>query len=1098
MPSDIRSFFGGGGGGAKPVAKGAGAESGKKDTSSKQTPRQRGRPRKVVSDDDEDEEPIVQTQSKKSSTPKAKKVVKAPAEEEITSSAYFASSRPDRTKSTPTKSKTSNVNGTVRTPSKTTNGEAPTSSRRSSRRTAAKNYAEDDAENPTTVVNDDEAGNDDIFNDFKSRKVDDDYEEGSDEDNPVPPKRKNNTSNQHSRKPKPQDDEDDDVEVAPITTYDDPGDRKKTATAAPSGRKRKSKDLEEAEDDDFLDDDDDATPKRKSRKTATTTSKQPRASGKKEVREESKEIQDILANIPCVRAPTPPPRDENKKYTFKPGGGNANVAPPAGTAEIPVGAENCLAGLTFVFTGVLNSLGREEGQNLVKQYGGKVTGAPSRKTNYVVLGQDAGPKKLETIQKLGIKTIDENGLFELIKRLPANGGDGKAAEAYAEKQAKEEAKIRKEAEEMERREKERQQEAARAAKAAAPRTGAPVSSAKPQKPKSDDRLWVDKYAPDSISSVCGNKSAVEGLQRWLRNWPNSAKSNFKRAGPDGKGIFRAALLHGPPGVGKTTAAHLVAKLEGYDIVESNASDTRNKKLLEQSLVGVLDTTSLLGYFAGDGKKVDPSKRKLVLIMDEVDGMSAGDRGGVGALAAVAKKTNIPMILICNERNLPKMRPFYQVTAEFQLRRPTTDMIRGRVATILFREGMRLPPPIMNALIEGCNGDIRQIINMISTIKLDNKELDFNDTKALSKAWEKHVILKPWDIVGKILRPQMFAASSKATLNDKTELYFNDHEFSYLMLQENYLKTQPSLASSYHGKERDMKLLELFDNAASSISDGDLVDRMIHGSQQQWSLMPVHAIFSFVRPASYVYGNFTAQVGFAGWLGQNSKQGKLSRFLKEIQGHMRLRANADRHEVRQQYLPALWDKTIGTLQGEGKEAVQDVIDFMDSYYLTKDDFDAMLELGVGPKDMEKVKIDATTKSAFTRTYNAQSHPMPFVKASNVLGFAKGGAAKKEKPDLEEAVDDSEPDEILGPDVEPAEEDEDEELDLKKDKYIKAPKKKSTTAAAGGAKGKGKRKKAGQDDGDAGDGDGDGDSAEEPKKKRATGGGGRGGRKGKGKA
>ncbi|EXJ77239.1 replication factor C subunit 1 [Capronia epimyces CBS 606.96] len=1083
MP-DIRSFFGGGGGGAKAAAKGVGSEATKKNIStSKQNSKQRGRARKVVSDDEDDDE-VVETKPKKSSTPKAKRIVKEPVEEEITSSAYFASSKASRSKSTPIKTKAANANGTANSPSKTTNAETPSSGRRSTRKTTMKNYTEDDAEIPNTVLQDDSEGHDDIFNDFKSRKVDDDYEEGSDADVLMPQKKNNKAANGNAKKPLP-DEDDDDVEVAEIPIYDRPGDRKKRS-AAPSNRKRKSKDLDEDEDNDFLDDGD-ATPKKKPRKTTATTSTRPRAPAKKEEREESKEIQDILSSIPTVRAPTPPPRDENKKFTFQPGGGNASVAPPAaGTAEIPVGAENCLTGLTFVFTGVLNALGREEGQNLVKQYGGKVTGAPSKKTSYVVIGSDAGPKKLETIQKLGIKTINEEGLFELIKRLPANGGDGKAAEAYAEKQAKEDAKIRKEAEEMERREKERQQEAAKVAKAAAARTGASVPADKSQGRKVDDRLWVDKYAPDSLSSVCGNKSAVEGLQRWLRNWPNNAKSNFKKAGADGKGIFRAALLHGPPGVGKTTAAHLVAKLEGYDIVESNASETRNKKLLEQGLTGVLDTTSLLGYFAGDGKKVDPSKKKIVLIMDEVDGMSAGDRGGVGALAAVAKKTHIPMILICNERNLPKMKPFYHVTAEFQFRRPTTDMIRGRIATILFREGMKLPPPIMNALIEGCNGDIRQIVNMISTIKLDNKDLEFSDTKAMSKAWEKHVILKPWDIVSKILRPQMFAPSSTATLNDKTELYFNDHEFSYLMLQENYLKTQPSLAASYHGKERDMKMLELIDNAASSISDGDLVDRMIHGSQQQWSLMPVHAIFSFVQPASFVYGNLNGQVSFAGWLGQNSKQGKLSRFIKEIQGHMRLRANADRNEVRQQYLPALWDKTVGTLQNEGKEAVQDVIDFMDSYYLTKDDFDAMLELGVGPMDQEKVKLETATKATFTRLYNSQSHPMPFVKASNVLGVAKG-AGPKEKPDLEEAVDESEPDEVL--DVE-AEEAEDEALDLKKDKYIKAPKKKST--AAGGAKGKGKRKKDGED------ADGD-DSEEPPKKKRASGGGGGGGgRKGKGRA
>ena len=333
------------------------------------------------------------------------------------------------------------------------------------------------------------------------------------------------------------------------------------------------------------------------------------------------------------------------------------------------------------------------------------------------------------------------------------------------------------------------------------------------------------------------------------------------------------MLHGPPGIGKTTAAHLAAKLEGYDIVESNASDTRSKRLVETGLRGVLDTTSLLGYFAGDGKKVDADKKQLVLIMDEVDGMSAGDRGGVGALAAVCKKTNIPMILICNDRKLPKMRPFDNVTYDLPFRRPTVDQIRTRIMTICYREKLKIPPPVINALIEGSHSDIRQVINMLSTAKLDQEAMDFDQGKQMSKSWEKHVILKPWDIVSKILGGGMFAPSSKATLNDKIELYFNDHEFSSLMLQENYLGTNPMLSHAYSGKEKNLKLLELTDKAAESISDGDLVDRMIHGSQQQWSLMPTHAVFGFVRPASFVSGSQAgSQTRFTSWLGNNSKQG----------------------------------------------------------------------------------------------------------------------------------------------------------------------------------------------------------------------------------
>ncbi|OCT48022.1 Replication factor C subunit 1 [Cladophialophora carrionii] len=1077
MPSDIRSFFGGGG--PKPAANPGAPKGGDKDINgTKATTKQRGRPRKVVSDDDDE---VVETKQKKPSTPKPKKPAKEAVEEETSSSAYFASTKTKPAKTTPIRTKSSAANGASKTAT-------PSSDRRHSKRTAIKSYEEDDGDEPVVVVKDDPEGNDDIFNDMKSRKVDEDYDEGTDEDVATPRKRATKAAAGHIKKSKS--DEEEDPEVAHIPAYDGAGDnrRKRTSATTTSSRKRKSKDLDDNDEDDYMDDDDDAIPKKKSRKAASTTASKPRGSAKED-KEESREIQDIYASIPTVRAPTPPPRDDKKKFTY--GGGNASIAPPAaGTAEIPVGAENCLAGLTFVFTGVLNTLGRDEGQNLVKQYGGKVTTAPSTKTSYVVLGSDAGPKKLETIRKLGIKTINEDGLFALIRQLPANGGDGKAGEAYAQKQAKEEEKIRLQAEEEAERERERQKEAAKLAKAASARTSTPAATAK-KVPRMQDKLWVDRYAPDAISSVCGNKGQVEGLQRWLRNWPKAARSNFKHAGADGKGVFRAALLHGPPGVGKTTAAHLIAKLEGYDVVESNASETRNKKLLETSLTGVLDTTSLLGYFAGDGKKVDVAKRKLLFIMDEVDGMSAGDRGGVGALAAVAKKTHVPIIMICNDRGSQKMKPLVHVTADFKFIRPTTDMIRGRIATILYREGMKLPMPIINALIEGCNGDIRQIINMISTIKLDNKDLDFSDSKALTKAWEKHVILKPWDIVNKILRPQMFSASSTSTLNDKTELYFNDHEMSYLMLQENYLKTQPSLAASYKGRERDIKLLELVDNAASSISDGDLVDRMIHGSQQQWSLMPTHAIFSFVRPASFVHGNLNqGGAGFPTWFGQNSKQTKLSRFVKEVQGHMRLRTSADRHEIRQQYLPALWSKTVGVLKDEGRDAVQDVIDFMDSYYLTKDDFDAVMELGVGEFDMEKIKIESGTKAQFTRLYNGQSHPMPFVKASNVLGMAKAGGAKREKPDLEEAVDESEGEEVLA-DAEVA--DEEDELDLKKDKYIKPAKKKPARASAGGAdaKGKGKRKKA-EDNNES-----EAESEEEPKKKRGGSGRGRGGGRGRGR-
>src|SRR5436190_17670935 len=157
---------------------------------------------------------------------------------------------------------------------------------------------------------------------------------------------------------------------------------------------------------------------------------------------------------------------------------------------------------------------------------------------------------------------------------------------------------------------------------------------------------------------------------------------------------------------------------------------------------------------------------------------------------------------------------------------------------------------------------------------------------------------------------------------------------------------------------------------------------------------------------------------------------MSRCVKEIQGHMRLRASGDRHEIRQQYLPTLWTRLVRKLEVDGKDGVEDVIDLMDSYFLTREDWEAIVELGLGPMDQKCVDIESQAKATFTRLYNQRSHPLPFMKASSVVAPKK---LPKVKPDLEDAIDDSDDgEEILGEDE--AKEDESEELDLKKDKYV----------------------------------------------------------------
>jgi replication factor C subunit 1 len=530
--------------------------------------------------EDEDDEP-----PPKRSTP-GRPAKKAPKEEEkveeTTASSYFSSTSKSKAKRA--------------APVKETKPKAQPKPKTMKLQPKKEVYADDE---------DDEA--DDIYAEAFQKKEDDYEEEPDNEDNDmadfvVP-------------------DDEDDEDVKP---------KKRGAKVSSTPRKRKA----------ILEDDgeEEETPKKKA-STKRPPAKKPPAkkppakkprvpAKKKEEPEDDSEVKKIHDAIPTVLPPTPPPSSDTKKFNFR--DAQQRSAPAAqGSKELPTGADNCLAGLTFVFTGVLDSLSREDGQQLVKRHGGKITTAPSRKTSYVVLGSEAGPKKLETIRVHKIKSIDEDGLFQLIRTLPANGGDGKAAQEYAAKKVAEEKKVKEMADEMEKTTKAEAQKAKE--------KGVPSSDPSAQ-------LWTVKYAPTNMMQICGNKGVVEKLQRWLKAWPKNLKSNFQLRGADGSGGYRAVMIHGPPGIGKTTAAHLIARLEGYDVLEYNASDTRSKKLMEETMRGVLDNTSLRGYFAPDKEQVDMSKKKLVLIMDEVDGMSAGDRGGVGQLAALCRKTSVSLEL----------------------------------------------------------------------------------------------------------------------------------------------------------------------------------------------------------------------------------------------------------------------------------------------------------------------------------------------------------------------------------------------------------------------------------------------------------------------
>ncbi|KAF8645376.1 hypothetical protein AX16_007878 [Volvariella volvacea WC 439] len=733
---------------------------------------------------------------------------------------------------------------------------------------------------------------------------------------------------------------------------------------------------------------------------------------------------------------------DKKKFNWAAAKAAKMAPPPAhGSKAIPDGEPDCLAGLSFVFTGELSSLSRDEAVDLAKRFGGRVVGNPSSKTSYVIVGDNAGPRKLAALKKHNIKTLDEDGFLNLIA---IRKGSGQLDEKTKKKMEKE------------------QQDIKQAAKKMSQREAAAVKASGEKAMDVSSQLWTVRYAPQNLKEICGNKSQVEKLHQWLVDWSASMKANFKKPGKTGMNVYRAVLIYGLPGIGKTTSAHLCAKLAGFTPIELNASDTRSKRLVENGMN--VNNTSLDGFLKGGHAKnslgVEITNRSC-LIMDEVDGMSAGDRGGVGALNAMIKKTKIPIICIANDGQAQKLKPLMSTTYKLSFHKPQAATIRSRLMTIAYKEKLKIPANVLDQLVQSAQSDIRQVLNMMSTWKLSKDSMDFDEGKALAKMNEKYSIMSPFDITSKMLGPYLYSATARETLGDKMELYFQDHAFMPLFIQENYLKTQPARLRGFEGPEKSLKELEIMDKAASSISDADLIDTLIHGPEQHWSLMPAHACCSAVRPASYMYGggaHYGGQnpISFPQWLGQNSKQNKLAHQLGDIQVRMRLKVSGDKTEIRQSYLPALFSHVVKPLIDTGASAVDEVIERMDDYFISKEDWDALIELGVGDHKDEVVvkKISTATKTALTRKYNSMEHPIPFHRAEDLGKAAKrlpGGPA----PDVEDAFEaDDIPEEASDDENSPSGKDDNDVLG---DKLIQAPKKKKSGASAGsGMKAKGKVK------------------------------------------
>lgn len=543
------------------------------------------------------------------------------------------------------------------------------------------------------------------------------------------------------------------------------------------------------------------------------------------------------------------------------------------------------------------------------------------------------------------------------------------------------------------------------------------------------QLWVDKYKPTATKGIIGqqgDRSNMKKLQAWLRRWEEhhgviaSGKPPNKPppwgASKDDGAWAKAALLSGPPGVGKTTTSYLVAKEMGYEIMETNASDTRSKKKLDTEIADALSNKSVSNHQA-----------KRLLLMDEVDGMAGNeDRGGMGELIQLIKKSKIPVICMCNDRNSPKIRNLANYCFDLRFQKPRAEQIKAAMMSICFKEKIKIAPDALTQLIIGCNQDIRQVLHHLTMIKAGSSEgqekMNENQAKIeANKAQKTSIKMGPWDVCRKV-----FTATEQKgmSLIDKSSLFFHDYSIGPLFNQENYLVVTPEAAN--FDKKKTMVLVS---KAADSFCDGDLVEKVIR-SNNSWSLLPTEAMFASVIPGEYMSGFVSGQIQFPSWLGKNSKTSKMDRITQELQIHTRLSSGLSKTALNQDFSEHLKNSIINPMIGsQGQEGVQKAVEVMKNYSLLREDLDNLVELTMWEGFEDRMKsIESKVKAAFTRSYNKEI-VLPY--ATNIGSIAKKTKVAIQEPGLEEEDDLENSD------------DEKDENNIEHDSMIKAKKAKKST-------------------------------------------------------
>lgn len=218
--------------------------------------------------------------------------------------------------------------------------------------------------------------------------------------------------------------------------------------------------------------------------------------------------------------------------------------------------------------------------------------------------------------------------------------------------------------------------------------------------------WIKKHEPKKLSDIGIQKEAVKALDSFIVDFSKQKK--------------KAVLVYGPSGSGKTVSVYAIADKHGFEVLEVNASDFRNKEQIESRVGHASRQMSLF------------TKGKIILV-DEIEGLSGmKDRGGLAALAKLIDKTAFPLVLTAQNPWDKKFSAVRKKSSLIHFEELSYTDVYEVLKKVCRKEKIKFNDIALKGLARRAGGDLRAAINDMQGLVEDKKELTKEDLEKLSE------------------------------------------------------------------------------------------------------------------------------------------------------------------------------------------------------------------------------------------------------------------------------------------------------------------------------------------------------------------------------